>query len=291
MDTATVQLSVVHRADVTPAQVAEFGTYAAACNGDPHQHIGYLGTQPDDVTAELRELEGDHVYAAARAGTRLRGLLCAEWDLDLGRTWLYGPWAETDELMDQLYGAVRQHVPAGAPVHELFCEVANTAVCAFAERHGFRQHGDHVIMRFARERLRDLAPVTLPRLTQRWHEPVAALHDSAFPNTYAPSAVLLTRDQPMYQIFVAAEGDTLLGYIVLKLRPEYGEALIEYVAVTEAARGRGVGTGLVNAALYEAFADQRLDAMDLVTNNPAARRIYEKVGFTLLHEMRSFRTS
>jgi ribosomal protein S18 acetylase RimI-like enzyme len=290
MDIAAVQISLVSRAEVTPAQVAEFGTYAAACNTDSHQHIGYLGTEPDDVTAELRELEGDHVYAAAREGTRLCGLLCAEWDLDLGRTWLYGPWAETPELMDRLYGAVRPLVPAGASLHELFCEIANTAVCDFAERHGFGLHGDHVIMRLARERLSDLEPVRLPPLTQRWHEQVATLHDSAFPNTYAPSGVLLSRDQPMYRSFVAADGDTLLGYVVLKLRPEYGEALIEYVAVTEAARGRGVGTRLVTAALHEAFTDERLDAMDLVTNNPAARRVYEKVGFTLLREMRSFRT-
>jgi ribosomal protein S18 acetylase RimI-like enzyme len=288
MDTAAVQITLVNRADVTPAQVGEFGRYAAACNSDTRQYIGYLGTEPDDVAAELRELEGDHVYATARAGTRLQGLLCAEWDLDLGRTWLYGPWADTPELMDQLYGAVRPLVPAGAAEHELFCEAANTAVRAFAERHGFGRHGEHVIMRFARQRLRELEPVSLPRLTPQWHEQVAILHDSAFPNTYAPSGVLFSLGQPM---FVAADGDTLLGYVVLKLRPEYGEALIEYVAVTEAARGRGVGTRLVTAALHEAFADPRLEAMDLVTNNPAARRIYEKVGFTLLHEMHSFRTA
>src|SRR5690606_9639519 len=127
-------------------------------------------------------------------------------------------------------------------------------------------------------------PVTLPPLTERWHAQLAELHDRAFPGTYAPSSVLLARDQPMYQTFVATDGDTLLGYIVLKLRPEYGEALIEYVAVTEAARGRGVGTRLVTGALFVAFADARLTAMDLVTNNPAARRIYEKVGFTLLRD-------
>ncbi len=57
----------------------------------------------------------------------------------------------------------------------------------------------------------------------------------------------------------------------------------------EAARGRGVGAQMLTGALHEAFADPRFTYMDLVTSNPAARRLYEKVGFRLLHEMRSFR--
>jgi ribosomal protein S18 acetylase RimI-like enzyme len=287
VETATVQIDLVRRDGATQAQLVEFGRYAATRNADPRQHIGYVGAEPHEVAADFRDLEGDYAFAVAREGSRLCGLLGAEWDLDIGRTWLYGPWTDTPELADRLFDAVRPLVPAGAAQFEVFCDAANTAAVAFAGRHGLPPHAEHVVLRFPRERLGQLTPAPLPRLARQWHDQFAALHDRVFPDTYAPSRVLLAQNPP---ILVAVEGSTLLGYVTLKLRPEFAEAQIEYVAVAESARGRGVGARLVSAALHEAFADDRYAVMDLVTNNPTARRLYEKVGFTLLRQMRSFRT-
>jgi ribosomal protein S18 acetylase RimI-like enzyme len=279
-----VRLGLCRRRELTPAHLEEIAAYAAGCNRDPAQHIGYVGQTPEEVTGELGELDGDAVVAVARDGGRLCGLLAAEWDVDLGRTWLHGPWADSPDLMDRLYRAVLPHLPAAAGTHELFIDTANTAVAGFAARHGFAPHGHQVILRFARDRLAGLPAVTLPRLTPRWHEQFAALHDRAFPGTYAPAAKLLADAPP---ILVATDGDTLLGYVALKLRP--GDAQVEYLAVAESARRQGVGTRLLVAALHEALRDPGYEAVDLVTDNPSARQLYERVGFTLLHEMRSFR--
>lgn len=287
-------IELFSRSSLSPALLTEVAGFAAACNRDPAQHIGYLGEQVDDVTAELRELDGDPVFAVAREGSgdgaTMYGLLCAEWDLDLGRTWLHGPWAPTDELMDRLYQAVLPRIPPQAVPHELFGDAENTTLADFAARHGFARHGEQAILRFHRAKLAELEAVSLPKLGPRWREQVAELHDRAFPGTYAPSRVLLDGHAP---VLVAADGDTLLGYVTLKLRPEYSETQIEYLAVAEAARGSGVGARLVAAALHEAFTDDRYQVMDLVVDqdNPAARRLYERVGFTLLREMRSFRSA
>jgi ribosomal protein S18 acetylase RimI-like enzyme len=306
------EIGVVRRSELTPELLAEFGRYAAARNARPDGHIGYAGLEPAEVTADFAELDGDPVFAYARTaspdpasgaaseavspaapraadGAPLCGLLCAEWDVGVGRAWLYGPWAGEPELMDRLYAAIGPVVPApavGTMDHEVYCDAANTAVAAFARRRGFTREGESVILRFPRARLDRLAPVALPPLTPDLREQFAALHDRAFPGTYAPAEVLLDRAPP---ILVETDGPALLGYVTLKLRPEFGEAQIEYVAVAESARGRGVGARLVTAALRTAFADDRYDVMDLVTPNPVARRLYEKVGFTLLREMRSFR--
>jgi ribosomal protein S18 acetylase RimI-like enzyme len=288
MEAADVRISLVRRGGSAPVPFDEFGRYAAACNADPSQHIGYVGVESDEVAADFEELEGDYVFAAARDGAQLCGLLCAEWDVAIGRTWLLGPWAGTPELMDQLYDAVRPVVPAEAAEHELFCDAANPAVIAFAQRHGFSRGGEHVILRFPRERLGDLAPVTLPPLTPDLFGQFAALHDRTFPDTDAPSAVLLGRKPP---IFVEVDGDTLLGYAALKLRPEFADAQIEFIAVAEAARGQGLGARLATAALHEAFTDHRYRVMDIGTSNPVAQRLYEKVGFVLRRSMRSFRTT
>lgn len=279
------RLTLCRRRELTPAQLEEIAAYAAGCNRDPAQHIGYVGQTREEVTHELGELDADAVFAVARArDDRLCGLLAAEWDVDLGRTWLHGPWAATPDLMDRLYRAVLPHLPVTAGTHELFIDTANTAVAGFAARHGFAPHGHQVILRFARNRLAELPAVTLPRLTPQWHGQFAALHDRAFPGTYAPARTLLADPPP---VLVATEGDTLLGYVVLKLRP--GDAQVEYLAVAEPARRRGIGTRLLTAALHEALRDPRYEAVDLVTDDPSARRLYERVGFTLRREMRSFR--
>lgn len=103
----------------------------------------------------------------------------------------------------------------------------------------------------------------------------------------ANTSCIATRPTPVSS---RSRGARLLGYVVLKLRPDYGEAQIEYVAVTESARGQGVGVRLVTAALRKAFTDDHYEVMDISTSNPVARRLYEKAGFTLLRNMRSFRT-
>ncbi len=211
-----------------------------------------------------------------------------EWDPEVGRAWVLGPWADTPELMDALYATVDATVPAMIGEREIFCDATNTAVTAFAERHGFGEPKPHTILRFRRADLAGLAPVTLPRLTPAFEGRFAALHDRAFPGTHAPASALLASGQP---IWVELSGTELLGYVTLKLRPEHDDAQIDYVAVHEDARGRGVGGRLVAAALHLAFADERITRMDLVTNNPVARRLYERVGFTLLQDMRSYRVT
>jgi ribosomal protein S18 acetylase RimI-like enzyme len=114
----------------------------------------------------------------------------------------------------------------------------------------------------------------------------AALHDRAFPGTHLPAAALLEKGEP---VWVVEQDGTLLGYVTLKLRPEFDDIEVDYLAVHESARGRGIGARLVTGALHLAFADERATSVKLVTNNPIARRLYERVGFTLQQDMRSFR--
>lgn len=277
----------LRRSDVSDAFLAELGGFIAGRNADRARNIGYLGDEPADVTAELHELEGDFTFAVTRAADgAIAGTVGMEWDPEIGRAWILGPWADTPALMDDLYAAVDATVPGSIHEREIFCDVTNAAVAAFAARHGFGAPKSHTILTFRRDSLAGLAPVTLPTLTREFEGQFAALHDRAFPGTHAPASVLLAAGEP---IWVELSGTELLGYVTLKLRPEHDDAQIEYVAVHENARGKGVGGRLVAAALHLAFADDRITHMDLVTNNPVARRLYERVGFTLVQDMSSYR--
>lgn len=285
-----MDIVTLRRVDVTEALITELAAFIAGRNAVRAQNIGYLGDEPAGVAAELRELEGDFTFAVARtpAGT-IGGALGMEWDPDVARAWILGPWTgepDLPDLMDALYDAVDATVPAEIREREIFCDVANTAVRAFAVRHGFGEPTAHTILTFTRAKLAAVAPVVLPTLTPAFEGQFVALHDRAFPGTHAPAAAVLAAGEP---IWVETEGERLLGYVTLKLRPEHDDAQIDYVAVHEDARGKGVGGRLVAAGLHLAFADERITHMELVTNNPVARRLYERVGFVLLQDMRSYR--
>lgn len=69
-------------------------------------------------------------------------------------------------------------------------------------------------------------------------------------------------------------------FALLERKPEHGELLMDGIVVDQEARGRGVGTGLFGE--LEALARERGFArirLDVVDTNPAARRLYERLGF------------
>src|SRR5262245_38352063 len=71
----------------------------------PERNIPFVGFGPAGIASERDELEPG--WSVAACGVRnddgsLVGVAFAEWDLDLGRIWLHGPWvAGVDEQWEQ----------------------------------------------------------------------------------------------------------------------------------------------------------------------------------------------
>lgn len=72
----------------------------------------------------------------------------------------------------------------------------------------------------------------------------------------------------------------LLGVALFRRKLVAGQLLMDGIAVSPTMRGRGVGTqllhGLIAYARREGYRSIRLDVID---TNPAARRLYERLGF------------
>lgn len=106
------------------------------------------------------------------------------------------------------------------------------------------------------------------------------LTEAATPPGFEDLAELLR--QPNVRLLLAKDGRTIAGTLTLVTvrLPSGTKAVIEDVIVDEAARGRGVGLALVEAALH--FAE--LDGAEFVdlTSNPsrvAANALYRRAGF------------
>lgn len=85
-------------------------------------------------------------------------------------------------------------------------------------------------------------------------------------------------------IFVAQIDDDIVGMAVVNVVIKIGkrEARIDEVVVDESARGTGMGTQLMQAAIDWAWANQ-CDSIELTSreSREAANKLYQKLGFKL----------
>lgn len=72
----------------------------------------------------------------------------------------------------------------------------------------------------------------------------------------------------------------LLLFAPFVQRPAEGELLLETIAVDASARGRGIGSRLIEAVLaYASESGFCAVALEVVDTNPGAQRLYERMGF------------
>lgn len=82
----------------------------------------------------------------------------------------------------------------------------------------------------------------------------------------------------VYGFFSSLWRAVILSMFERKLKPH--QLLLDGIFVAPEARGKGVGSGLIEAirtmAIEEGFSEIRLDVID---NNPRAKQLYERLGF------------
>ena len=122
-----------------------------------------------------------------------------------------------------------------------------------------------------------------------------ALHHSAWPEIFAPASCP-QRDEAHWRqsletasaaAFVAERGSEVLGFITLHVVDEHHTLLqpvryarINSVCVVEAARGQGIGRGLIRQAEQWAHGQGATDIrLTVWTFNAAAQGLYEELGY------------
>jgi ribosomal protein S18 acetylase RimI-like enzyme len=288
----------------------ELAGFVGELNRDEAHQIGYLDADPAQIAKMLLEhdLPPHESWVVAREDGRMVGALGFEADAEIGRAWIYGPFAQPSNveegaggrqaevwaaIADRLWEEGQALLPDGLREHELFCNIHNANCIGFAERHAFPLHGDALIFRFGREALAGLPASETHELTDDRSAAFQALHDQIFPRTYLSGRQILERRNEHRKLFAIVEDDALLGYAYVESLPEFGEGNLEFVGVSEQARGKGVGKRLMTMALAWMFSFSNMKEIFLTTNstNIAAIGLYRKVGFQLLHTMRAFRKS
>jgi GNAT superfamily N-acetyltransferase len=267
------------------------------------RQIIYVGQEAEGIRAELADVQPpwtETVRVARERGGRVLGCGLCEWDLDLGRSWLFGPWIDGDDatwdraarplvdaLLDQLPPGIRSHELSGTVDNERLRRLADvlgwptTEVnYAYVLEAGQAGEGPPVV---ADDGLRGVvADDGLRGVVADDLGLVTPLHEMEFPNSYFSARQLVERAATGEQTVLVATTDDghFAGYAAGRIQPD-GCGYIDFVAVDPAARGAGAGrrlvTGLVRRLLPHA--PTREVHLTVQEHRTPARALYAALGF------------
>jgi ribosomal protein S18 acetylase RimI-like enzyme len=138
-----------------PDELDDVVAFIAAQQARPDRHISYVGEEADGIAAELAGLSPPWATTARLVRERgaLAGVVVAEWDEDVGRSWIWGPWVAAEDettwatTAAALVDAALAQVPTGVVRHEMSGEVAHRRLADLAAARGWKaSEGSHLLV-------------------------------------------------------------------------------------------------------------------------------------------------
>ncbi|MEZ4652331.1 MAG: GNAT family N-acetyltransferase [Candidatus Eisenbacteria bacterium] len=282
---------------VRPEELAEVATFVSAHNRDPRMQCLHTGAAdpPEAILASMRKGYGtsEMTGVIARDHGRIVGFCGAEFDLDLRRAWIWGPFADRandaldagmrDELWEDLCAVLPHRV---AEAHA-YVNAESADLREWYEGRGFERTQVAHIMSAPPDTLRG-ARVTRAEIACNGAVDVASfsrLHHALFPNSYfEPERLLRDRDEDRLLWTDTAPDGALRAYVYATVDPGEGGACIDFVGTDPDHRGAGRARRLLLVALDRLLGERTLPEVHLVVRDEltAARSLYESVGFRLL---------
>lgn len=269
----------------------------AAEQSDLARACCYVGTERAGIAAELDDLDVDwrDTLLVAETEGRVTGAVLADYDTDLGRSWIHGPWVPgawagpARALVEAMVAAL----PQGITDHEISADVAHTAMAALAADLGWpASEPNHVYV--ADAGIASAWPADDPRVREPRADDLPdlqPLHDQEFPATYYPARRLLEGAASGEFLVGVADDGEFLGYAAGRIQAD-GEGYLDFVAVPDAARGRGAGRALVVTVGRRIIAASPRGTLNLTVQDHRvpAQRLYEALGFRREASIVGYRT-
>ena len=96
-----------------------------------------------------------------------------------------------------------------------------------------------------------------------------------------------TLQDPDKEVYVLEDDDEILGFVVVDLRGPF-PGYLQTVCVRSGERGQGHGERLIAFAEERIFRDSPNVFLCVSTFNPGARRLYERLGYTVVGELSDY---
>ncbi|RXI96707.1 GNAT family N-acetyltransferase [Anaerobacillus alkaliphilus] len=255
-------------------------------------HVGYCGDDQEEILHTLlhdfSDLPLEQSLVAAYEGDELVGVLGMDIDRESKVTELWGPFVvheDCEKIATLMYNDIMNQIPISLTQVLGFYNKENKNSQLFMEKIGAIRKDEHTILTCHKKGQIDEAGIV--EVTPEYYESFRELHDGSFPNAYETSEEILSKIDDHHKVFVAHDQNELLGYVYCEANPQFSGGDIHFIAVTPSSRGLGIGKKLVNKALTFLFSFEEIEEITLCVNssNQAAIHVYEKVGFTKVHEL------
>lgn len=264
----------------------------------PSTACAYLGKDAEDILGDLEALDQpwtETLLVSTDDDGRFTGAAAIEWDEELGRSWVYGPWMEQD-VWETDGPALLAAVTSQAPVddHEIYADTAHWQMAELATRSGWRRGESNY--EYARTTTVP-AGAPDPQLRPATAEDmpgIRALHEEHFPGTYASAAELVEADSS-YSTLVHidqgmngdVEGTAVRAYAAYQLQGE-DTVYLDFIAVDPSARRKGIGARLISAVQQQA--EREKVALTVDEHRPEAQAFYRALGFDQVASTRPYRS-
>lgn len=265
--------------------IEELVAFIMRMNDEPSHHIAFFGIGEADVRSALDEaiIPISEGFYLAYENETLIAVLGVDADPEISRAWLLGPivdHVEWQKIANELFRTVAPIIPKGIREQELFCDVNNVNVRAFAERHHFPPRSETAIFSLERKAYNKHAISTdIIDFQESYFEQFENLHNELFPNTYYTARQIVEKLDDHHCLLLAVEDERLLGYHFCKIESESG--YVDFIGADSSVRGRGIGASLLASGLDWMFASPTTARVNLTVNadNDSAQKLYKKFGF------------
>jgi ribosomal protein S18 acetylase RimI-like enzyme len=276
-------------------ELSDVVAFIAEQQAHPDRRIWYVGTDAAGIDAELGGLEPSWETTARVLldDTGISGAVIAEWDDDLGRTWILGPWVVGDgdpwmAAAASLLDAALSQLPPNVTRYEICGDIANHRLADLAATRGWTATEPHHVLVADADVVAawpaagDGQMASLRAAAPHDIGAIAALHDVEFPDTFASATQLVNGQQDGSRVVLVADDGHggVVGYVAGEVHND-GEGFIDFVAVDPATRGAGVGRHLVMAATRRLLDRSPLGRVGLTVQDHRlpARGLYQQLGF------------
>jgi ribosomal protein S18 acetylase RimI-like enzyme len=271
--------------------IKEAAEFIAALNSKDEHHVGYLGTDQEEILDsllnEFSELSLEDSLICAYEEGKLIGILGFDYDEEMKAAEVWGPFTIQMPGMDlalKMWNTLLKQLPVILEKVYGFYNVKNELgiglmECMEAERKDNQsiltiQKGNHLGDESTNK--------TIKEMTTNQHEEFRSLHTATFGDTYFSAGAIVEKLDDQNKVFIAQYDQEFIGYVFCETNIEFGEGDIHYIAVSPAARGKGIGKQLIHKSLEFMFSFKEIREITLCVeaNNLPAIKTYKKAGFT-----------
>lgn len=276
--------------------INKISNFIAKLNRKEESHIAYCGDDSEEIENSLKEditdIQFDKSFVIATEENEIVGVLGFDADMERNNAEIWGPFIEKGKwsIATDMWDKMLQLIPKGIVTTSMFVNNKNYNCLGLADILGFSKNSEEIILEFKKSDLNNLDEVCLIELAVEDFEAMKELHDKTFPNTYYSGEEIISRLNNHRKVFVCKEAKELTGYIYVEAEPEFGEGNIEFFAVNESQRGKGIGCYLLTMALRWLFSFNSIDSISLCVNskNEKAINLYKRAGFKEKHQLSYF---